>query len=51
MENQIEIILLINDDIYAFLEENFDDTSKYIDYLIRKDLRDCGLLKNNPLEI
>lgn len=30
--------------VYQFLEDNFENKSRYIEYLIYKDIKDSGLL-------
>ena len=39
-----KISLRVDTKVYDFLE-NFENKSKYIEYLIYKDIKDCGLLK------
>ena len=36
--------ITINSNVYQFLEENFENKSQYIEYLIYKDIKDNGLL-------
>ena len=31
--------------IIEFLNDNFENKSKYVEYLIYKDIKECGLLK------
>jgi hypothetical protein len=39
-----KVSITINTDVYDFLE-NFENKSKYIEYLIYKDTKDSNLLK------
>lgn len=34
-------------EIIKFLEENFENKSKYVEYLIYKDMKDNNLIKND----
>jgi len=39
-----KVSITIDSDIYKFLE-NFENKSKYVEYLIYNDIKDFGLLK------
>jgi tRNA splicing endonuclease len=39
-----KVAITVDDEIYKFLE-NFENKSKYVEYLIYKDIRDNNLLK------
>ena len=39
-----KVSITINSNVYRFLEENFENKSQYIEYLIYKDIKDNGLL-------
>ena len=39
-----EVSITIDNKVYEFLEENFENKSQYIEYLIYKDIKDNGLL-------
>lgn len=39
-----KVSITIDTEVYDFLE-NFENKSKYIEYLIYKDAQDCNLLK------
>lgn len=39
-----EVSITIDNKVYQFLEENFENKSQYIEYLIYKDIKDNGLL-------
>ena len=40
-----KVSITINSEIFDFLEENFENKSKFIEYLILKDIKESGLLK------
>jgi len=42
-----KLVLTLSLDLIKFLEENFENKSKYVEYLIYKDMKDNGLLENN----
>lgn len=42
---KIKISLRLDIKVYKFLEDNFENKSKYIEYLIYKDIKDSGLLE------
>lgn len=44
-----KITFSLSPEIIQFLEENFENKSKYAEYLIYKDMKECGLLKNNDI--
>jgi len=39
-----KVAITVDPDIYEFLT-NFENKSKYVEYLIYKDIKECGLLK------
>jgi hypothetical protein len=39
-----KVSISLDSKVYDFLEK-FENKSKYIEYLIYKDIKDCGLLK------
>jgi len=39
-----KVAITVDSDIYDFLG-NFENKSKYVEYLIYKDMKDCELLK------
>jgi len=39
-----KVSITIDENVFIFLE-GFENKSKYIEYLILKDVKDCGLLK------
>lgn len=39
-----KVSLRLDNKVYKFLEENFQNKSQYIEYLIYKDIKDNGLL-------
>ena len=39
---KIKISLRLDIKVYKFLEDNFENKSKYIEYLIYKDIKDSG---------
>ena len=41
-----KVSITIEIDVYDFLE-NFENKSKYVEYLIYKDIKDNGLLKKD----
>lgn len=40
-----KVSITVDNDVYKFLEENFENKSKYIEYLIYKDIKDSDLLE------
>ena len=40
-----KVAITIDKDVYDFLQDNFENKSKYIEYLIYKDIKDNDLLK------
>ena len=40
-----KISLRLDIEVCEFLEDNFENKSKYIEYLIYKDIKDCKLLE------
>lgn len=44
LKTKKKVSITINTEVYDFLE-NFENKSKYIEYLIHKDIKECGLLK------
>jgi tRNA splicing endonuclease len=42
-----KVSITIENEIYNFLENNFENKSKYVEYLIYKDLKENGLLKKD----
>lgn len=44
-----KIAFTFDPEIIDFLNENFENKSKYVEYLIYKDLKDCNILKNNVI--
>jgi hypothetical protein len=40
-----KISLRLDTEICEFLEDNFENKSRYIEYLIYNDIKDCGLLE------
>jgi len=44
-----KLVFTFPPDLIEFLEENFENKSKYVEYLIYKDMKDNNLLKNNVL--
>lgn len=47
IKTKIKISITIDDDVFNYINENIENKSKYIEYLIFKDLSDNNLLKNN----
>ena len=45
-----KVTFSISPEIIQFLEENFENKSKYAEYLIYKDMKECGLLKNDIID-
>ena len=43
-----KVAITVDDDIYNFLQ-NFENKSKYVEYLIYNDMKYCGLLKKEIL--
>jgi len=42
-----KMILSLSPEVLNFLEQNFENKSKYIEYLIYKDMKENDLLKND----
>ena len=40
-----KISITLDPTVFNFLEDNFDNKSKYIEYLVYKDAKECGKLK------
>jgi hypothetical protein len=49
MEKQTEILFIINNELYNFLDENFEDIPRYIEYLIYKDIKENNILINDTI--
>ena len=47
IKTKIKLSITIDEDVFNYINENFNNKSKYIEYLIFKDLSDNNLLKNN----
>jgi len=45
-----KVVFSFEPEIILFLEENFENKSKYVEYLIHKDMKECGLIKNDIIE-
>ena len=41
-----KVVFSFEPEIIKFLEENFENKSKYVEYLIYKDMKDNNLVKN-----
>lgn len=44
-----KVTFSLSPEIIEFLEENFENKSKYAEYLIYKDMKENNLLKNNMI--
>ena len=42
-----KVVFSFEPDIIQFLEKNFENKSKYVEYLIYKDMKDNNLIKND----
>jgi hypothetical protein len=42
-----KVVFSFDPDTIDFLKENFTNKSKYVEYLIQKDMKEHGLLKND----
>ena len=42
-----KVSITIGTEVYEFLEDNFENKSKYVEYLIYKDMKENGLLKKD----
>lgn len=40
-----KVSISLSEEVLNFLNDGFENKSKYIEYLIYKDIKDCGLLK------
>jgi len=45
-----KVTFSLSPEIIQFLEENFENKSKYAEFLIYKDMTEFGLLKNNIIK-
>lgn len=41
-----KVVFSFDQEIILFLEENFENKSKYVEYLIYKDMKEHNLIKN-----
>ena len=44
-----KVVFSFEPEIILFLEENFENKSKYVEYLIYRDMKDNNLIKNDIL--
>jgi len=44
---KIKVVFSFEPEIIKFLEENFENKSKYVEYLIHKDMKDNNLIEND----
>lgn len=42
-----KVVLSLRPDLIDFLKDNFENKSKYVEYLIYQDIKDNNLLKND----
>ena len=42
-----KVVFSFEPEIIQFLSENFENKSKYVEYLIYKDMKDNNLIKND----
>ena len=42
-----KVVFSFEPEIIQFLSENFENKSRYVEYLIYKDMKDNNLIKNN----
>lgn len=42
-----KVVFSFEPEIIKFLEENFENKSKYVEYLIHKDMKDNNLIEND----
>ena len=47
IKTKVKISITIDEEAYDYINESIENKSKYIEYLIFKDLSDNNLLKNN----
>jgi len=44
-----KVSITMDQDILKYLEDNFENKSKYVEYLIYKDLKDAGVVKKDMI--
>lgn len=44
-----QLNICLDQDILKYLEDNFENKSKYVEYLIYKDLKESGVLKKDMI--
>ena len=47
IKTKVKLSITIDEEVYNYINENIENKSKYIEYIIFKDLSDNNLLKNN----
>lgn len=40
-----KVSISLDTNVYDFLDEKIENKSKYVEYLIYKDMKECGILK------
>jgi hypothetical protein len=40
-----KVSITLSEEVSIFLDNNFENKSKYIEYLIYKNIHECGLMK------
>lgn len=51
IKTKVAVSIAINKDVNKYLSERFENKSKYIEYLIYKDLVENGVIIENKYEI
>ena len=51
VKSKIKISVALTPDIKEYLEKNFENCSKYVEYLIHKDLLEFGIIDKNEFFI
>ena len=47
IKTKVKLSITIDDDVFNYINDSIENKSKYIEYLIFKDLSDNNLLKND----
>ena len=51
IKTKVAISIAINKDVNKYITENFENKSKYIEYLIYKDLVENGVIEEKKYEL
>lgn len=51
IKTKIKISVAVSEEVKKYLEENFENKSKYVEYLINKDLIENGVIEEKKYEL